>query len=303
MLRRLSTALLLGSPRHWLHTATTSAAAAAAVSLSAPAASRRLVSPSGHPLFNKLLVANRGEIAVRVMRTAKRLGIPTVAVFSEADAAAVHARYADEAVCVVSCWGVLRRCVAAQAVHNPASYPQGPAPSTASYLNIPAIVTAIKQTGADAVHPGYGFLSENAAFVEAVEEAGAAFVGPPMYAVEKMGDKVESKKFAAAAKVGLQGSGLLRSMPARPTHADLVQVNTIPGWAGVTESVDHALAVAQDIGFPVMVKASAGGGGKASGGCKGTASLGGSLHVMHAGPHLAAGHACGVEREGAEGGL
>ncbi|KAL4856779.1 Propionyl-CoA carboxylase alpha chain [Chlorella vulgaris] len=155
-------------------------------------------------LFNKLLVANRGEIAVRVMRTAKRLGIPTVAIYSEADTAAVHARYADEAVCV------------------------GPAASTASYLNIPAILAAMKQTGADAVHPGYGFLSENASFVEAVEGAGATFVGPPTYAVEKMGDKV----------------------------------NTIPGWAGVTENADHALSVAKDIGFPVMIKASAGGGGK-----------------------------------------
>ncbi|KAI7845174.1 hypothetical protein COHA_001219 [Chlorella ohadii] len=173
---------------------TTAAAAAAAASTAAPR----------ERLFNKLLVANRGEIAVRVMRTCKRLGIPTVAIFSEADAAAVHARFADQAVCV------------------------GPAPSTASYLNIPAIVEAIKKTGADAVHPGYGFLSENAAFVEAVEEAGATFVGPPTFAVEKMGDKV----------------------------------NTIPGWAGVVKDADHAVSVAEDIGFPVMIKASAGGGGK-----------------------------------------
>ncbi|EFN58393.1 hypothetical protein CHLNCDRAFT_55993 [Chlorella variabilis] len=151
------------------------------------------------------------------MRTAKQLGIATVGIYSEADTAAVHARFADEAICV------------------------GPAASTASYLNIPAIVDAIKQTGADAVHPGYGFLSENSHFVEAVEAAGATFVGPPTHAVEKMGDKVESKKIAAAAKV-----------------------NTIPGWAGVTENADHAISVAREIGFPVMIKASAGGGGKAT---------------------------------------
>ncbi|KAL4458176.1 hypothetical protein ABPG75_013041 [Micractinium tetrahymenae] len=172
-------------------------------------------SVAGPRLFNKLLVANRGEIAVRVMRTAKRLGIPTVAIYSTADAAAVHARFADEAVCV------------------------GPPASTASYLNIDAILEAVQKTGADAVHPGYGFLSENPVFAKAVEAAGATWVGPPTFAIEKMGDKVESKKFAAAATV-----------------------NTIPGWAGVTENADHAIEVARDIGFPVMIKASAGGGGK-----------------------------------------
>jgi propionyl-CoA carboxylase alpha chain len=166
-------------------------------------------------LFDKLLVANRGEIAVRVMRTARRLGIRTVAVYSDADADAVHTRFADECVRV------------------------GPPPSGASYLNQGAILEAVRATGADAVHPGYGFLSENEAFARGVEAAGAAFVGPPPHAVRAMGDKVESKRFAAAAGV-----------------------HTIPGWVGVVEGPDHALEVAQAIGFPVMIKASAGGGGK-----------------------------------------
>ncbi|KAG7670044.1 hypothetical protein Ndes2526B_g06419 [Nannochloris sp. 'desiccata'] len=167
------------------------------------------------PLFKKLLIANRGEIAVRIMKTARRLGIPTVAVYSQADANAVHARYADEAICV------------------------GPPASTQSYLNVPAIIDALCKTGADAVHPGYGFLSENEHFASSVAEAGATFVGPPAHAVRAMGDKVESKRFAKAAGV-----------------------NTIPGWVGVVEGVDHAISVAKEIGFPVMAKASAGGGGK-----------------------------------------
>ena len=167
------------------------------------------------PLFKKLLVANRGEIACRVMRTARRLGIPSVAVYSDADASAVHTRFADEAVNI------------------------GPAPSTASYLSIPALIRAVQATGADAVHPGYGFLSENATFASAVEAAGAVFVGPPAAAVLAMGDKVESKRFAHAAGV-----------------------STIPGWVGVVEGADHAAAVAREVGFPVMIKASAGGGGK-----------------------------------------
>lgn len=166
-------------------------------------------------LFNKVLVANRGEIAVRVMRTARKLGIPTVAVYSDADSNAVHARFADEAINI------------------------GPPASTESYLNIEAIVDAVRRTGSDAVHPGYGFLSENELFATAVKEAGATFIGPPAHAVRAMGDKVESKRFAHAAGV-----------------------NTIPGWVGVVEGVDHAIAVAREIGFPVMVKASAGGGGK-----------------------------------------
>lgn len=169
----------------------------------------------GDRLFNKILVANRGEIAIRVMRTARRLGIPTVAVYSDADRTALHARFADEAINI------------------------GPAPSNQSYLNIGAIVKAIKSTGADAVHPGYGFLSENPLFDEAVSSAGATFVGPPASAVKAMGDKVESKRFAKAAGV-----------------------STVPGYIGVVENGDHAVAVAKEIGYPVMVKASAGGGGK-----------------------------------------
>jgi propionyl-CoA carboxylase alpha chain len=166
-------------------------------------------------LFNKILVANRGEIAIRVMRTAKRLGIPTVAIYSDADANALHTRFADEA------------------------YNIGPPPSAQSYLRIDAITDVIRKTGADAVHPGYGFLSENPLFDEAVTAAGATFVGPPAFAVRAMGDKVESKRFAKEAGV-----------------------NTIPGYIGVVENADHAVAVAKEIGYPVMVKASAGGGGK-----------------------------------------
>lgn len=166
-------------------------------------------------LFNKILVANRGEIAIRVMRTAKRLGIPTVAIYSDVDANALHTRFADEA------------------------YNIGPPPSAQSYLRIDAITDVIRKTGADAVHPGYGFLSENPLFDEAVTAAGATFVGPPASAVRAMGDKVESKRFAKEAGV-----------------------NIIPGYIGVVENADHAVAVAKEIGYPVMVKASAGGGGK-----------------------------------------
>ena len=161
------------------------------------------------PLFEKLLVANRGEIAVRIMKTARKMGIRTVAVYSDADASAVHARYADERVCI------------------------GPPPSTASYLNSQAVLDAVRRTGADAVHPGYGFLSENEAFAKAVEDAGVTFIGPPSHAVRAMGDKVESKRFAKAAGV-----------------------STIPGWVGVVEGAEHAVAVAQEIGFPVMIKVS-----------------------------------------------
>jgi len=166
-------------------------------------------------LFDTLLVANRGEIACRVMRTCKRLGIRTVGIYSEPDARAPHVAMADTAVCV------------------------GPAASTASYLNIEAIMRAIETTGAQAVHPGYGFLSENAAFSEAVEAAGVAFVGPAAYAMRAMGDKIESKKVAAAAGV-----------------------STIPGFMGVLKDEDEAVAVAAQVGYPVMIKASAGGGGK-----------------------------------------
>eukprot|EP00887_Chlorella_sp_A99_P006194 scaffold3.g6194.t1 len=215
------------------------------------------------PLFKKLLVANRGEIACRVIRTARRLGIPTVAVYSDADLNAVHTRFADEA---------------------------GPPPSAESYLNIDAILEAMHSTGADAVHPGYGerscplltlpscqlaarlrgpsslpvpataclgphpplpwsrtphphpsfhagFLSENPQFAEAVERAGATFVGPPTAAVAAMGDKVASKQFAKQAGI-----------------------NAIPGWVGAVENGEHAVEVAREIGFPVVIKASAGSG-------------------------------------------
>ncbi|KAJ2957815.1 hypothetical protein NQZ79_g6558 [Umbelopsis isabellina] len=165
--------------------------------------------------FDKILIANRGEIACRVIRSAKKMGIKTVAIHSDADANALHVRLADEAVNV------------------------GPAPTSQSYLSIPNILAAIRQTGAQAVHPGYGFLSENAAFVKALEAEGVVFIGPSESAMADMGDKIESKIIAKA-------SG----------------VNTIPGFNGVVESIEHAKSIAADITYPVMIKASAGGGGK-----------------------------------------
>ncbi|MDF2766558.1 MAG: pccA [Rhodospirillales bacterium] len=166
-------------------------------------------------LFSKILIANRGEIACRVMRTAKRLGIRTVAVYSEADADARHVREADEAVRI------------------------GPARSAESYLSIERILAAVKQTGAEAVHPGYGFLSENPRFAEALEGEGVAFIGPTASAIAAMGDKIESKRLAAKAGV-----------------------RTVPGFVGEIKDERHAASIAGEIGFPVMVKASAGGGGK-----------------------------------------
>ncbi len=166
-------------------------------------------------MFKKILIANRGEIACRVMKTAKRMGIETVAVYSEADRDAVHAGMADEAVLI------------------------GPAPAAQSYLVIEKIIAAAKQTGAEAIHPGYGFLSENAAFAEALKAAGIVFIGPNIEAIRAMGDKIESKKAAAAARV-----------------------STVPGYLGVIESPEQAIRIASDIGYPVMIKASAGGGGK-----------------------------------------
>ncbi len=166
-------------------------------------------------MFEKILVANRGEIACRVMKTAKRMGIGAVAVYSEADRDALHVAMADEAVAI------------------------GPAASAESYLVAGKIVEACKRTGADAVHPGYGFLSENTAFAEALAEAGIAFIGPPPAAIAAMGDKIESKRIAKAAGV-----------------------NTIPGHLGVIRDEAEALEIAEEIGFPVMIKASAGGGGK-----------------------------------------
>jgi propionyl-CoA carboxylase alpha chain len=166
-------------------------------------------------MFRKILIANRGEIACRIIRTARRMGIGTVAVFSDADRDALHVEMADEAV------------------------PIGPAPATQSYLVIERIVEACRATGAEAVHPGYGFLSEREAFPEALEAAGAAWIGPNARAIAAMGDKIESKKAAAAAGV-----------------------STVPGFLGIIESPEHAVRIADEIGYPVMIKASAGGGGK-----------------------------------------
>ncbi len=166
-------------------------------------------------MFKKILIANRGEIACRVIKTCRRLGIRTVAVYSDADRDALHARMADEKVHV------------------------GAAPSAASYLVMERIIEACKQTGAEAVHPGYGFLSENAAFCEALEAAGIAFIGPAPHAITRMGDKITSKRLAQEAGV-----------------------NTVPGHTGVIADADHAARVAAEIGYPVMLKASAGGGGK-----------------------------------------
>ncbi|MCA1367442.1 acetyl/propionyl/methylcrotonyl-CoA carboxylase subunit alpha [Bradyrhizobium sp. BRP14] len=166
-------------------------------------------------MFKKILIANRGEIACRVIRTAKKLGIPTVAVYSDADRDAMHVRMADEAVHI------------------------GPSPSSQSYIVSDKILDAVRNTGADAVHPGYGFLSENAAFAKALEKEGVTFIGPPVKAIEAMGDKITSKKVAAKAGV-----------------------STVPGHMGLIEDPDEAVRIASSIGFPVMIKASAGGGGK-----------------------------------------
>jgi propionyl-CoA carboxylase alpha chain len=166
-------------------------------------------------MFAKILIANRGEIACRIIKTARRLGIKTIAVYSEADRDALHVYMADEAV------------------------PIGPAAAAQSYLDIGKIVAAAKSTGAEAVHPGYGFLSENAAFARALDEAGIVFIGPNERAIEAMGDKIESKKLAAKAKV-----------------------STVPGHLGVIHSTKDAVKIAEEIGYPVMLKASAGGGGK-----------------------------------------
>ena len=166
-------------------------------------------------MFKKILIANRGEIACRVIRTAKKMGIATVAVYSDADRDAVHVEMADEAVHI------------------------GPPAAAESYLVADRIIQACKDTGAEAVHPGYGFLSERASFCAALEKEGIVFIGPKVKAIEAMGDKIESKKFANAAKV-----------------------STVPGYLGVIENADHAEKIADEIGYPVMIKASAGGGGK-----------------------------------------
>ena len=166
-------------------------------------------------MFKKILIANRGEIACRVIKTARKMGIKTVAVYSVADKDALHVDLADEAVCI------------------------GPAPSKESYLVMDKIIAACKQTGAEAVHPGYGFLSENEEFSRRLEEEGIKFIGPKAYSVGKMGDKIESKKLALAAGV-----------------------NTIPGYNEAISGPDEAVEIAKKIGYPVMIKASAGGGGK-----------------------------------------
>jgi len=166
-------------------------------------------------MFKKILIANRGEIACRVIKTARKMGIATVAVYSDADRNALHVRMADEAVHI------------------------GPPPASESYIVIDRIMEAIKATGAEAVHPGYGFLSENRKFAEALEKAGVAFIGPPAGAIEAMGDKITSKKIAQEAGV-----------------------STVPGHMGLIEDGDEAVKISGQIGYPVMLKASAGGGGK-----------------------------------------
>src|SRR5690349_9318830 len=166
-------------------------------------------------MFKKILIANRGEIACRIIRTARRMGIATVAVYSDADARAPHVRMADESVRL------------------------GPPPASESYLNAELIIDACRATGAEAVHPGYGFLSERESFARALAEAGIAFIGPPPEAIAAMGDKIESKRLAQAAGV-----------------------STVPGDLDVIADAEHALPIARKIGYPVMIKASAGGGGR-----------------------------------------
>ncbi|MEL7152350.1 MAG: acetyl/propionyl/methylcrotonyl-CoA carboxylase subunit alpha, partial [Pseudomonadota bacterium] len=166
-------------------------------------------------MFNKILIANRGEIACRVIKTARKMGIATVAVYSDADKNALHVKMADEAI------------------------PIGPPPANQSYIVIDKIMDAIEESGAEAVHPGYGFLSENPKFAEALEAAGIAFIGPPKGAIEAMGDKITSKKIAQDA-----------------------EVSTVPGYMGLIEDEDEAVKISGQIGYPVMIKASAGGGGK-----------------------------------------
>ena len=166
-------------------------------------------------MFSKILIANRGEIAVRIIKTCRRMGIQTVQVYSEADAGSLAVEMADEAVLI------------------------GPAPAAQSYLLADKIVEAVRRTGAQAVHPGFGFLSENAGFARRLRDEGIAFIGPNPEAIEAMGDKITSKRFAAEAGV-----------------------STVPGHMGLIETPDEAVAIAREIGYPVMIKASAGGGGK-----------------------------------------
>lgn len=166
-------------------------------------------------MFDRLLIANRGEIACRVMKTAKQMGIKTIAVFSDADRQALHVQMADEAVSI------------------------GPPPANQSYIDIEKVISAVKETKANAVHPGYGFLSENAKFAKALSDIGVTFIGPPEHAIRSMGDKITSKKIA-------QDAG----------------VNTVPGYMGIINDDKEAVRISKQIGYPVMIKASAGGGGK-----------------------------------------
>lgn len=166
-------------------------------------------------MFDRLLIANRGEIACRVMKTAKQMGIKTIAVFSDADRQALHVQMADEAVSI------------------------GPPPANQSYIDIEKVISAVRETKANAVHPGYGFLSENAKFAKALSDIGVTFIGPPEHAIKSMGDKITSKKIA-------QDAG----------------VNTVPGYMGIINDDKEAVRISKQIGYPVMIKASAGGGGK-----------------------------------------
>src|SRR5690606_16261257 len=166
-------------------------------------------------IFNKILIANRGEIALRIIRTCKEMGIKTVAVYSTADRESLHVRFADEAVCI------------------------GPPSSAESYLSIPKIMAAVEITNADAVHPGYGFLAENADFAEVCAEYGIKFIGPTPEQIRKMGDKITAKETMIKAGVPV-----------------------IPGSEGLVKDVKHGLKIAEEIGYPVIIKATAGGGGK-----------------------------------------
>ena len=166
-------------------------------------------------MFEKILIANRGEIACRVIKTARKMGIKTVAIYSDSDKKALHMKMADEALNV------------------------GPPPASQSYISIDKVMQAVRQSGAQAVHPGYGFLSENSKFAQALAAENIAFIGPPVEAIEKMGDKITSKKIA-------QDAG----------------VSTVPGYMGVIHDAKAAVRISNEIGYPVMIKASAGGGGK-----------------------------------------
>ena len=166
-------------------------------------------------MFSKILIANRGEIACRVIKSARKMGIATVAVYSDADKHALHVQMADEAVHI------------------------GPPPANQSYIVIDRIMEAVRASGAQAVHPGYGFLSENSKFAEALAAEGVAFIGPPKGAIEAMGDKITSKKIAQEAGV-----------------------STVPGYMGLIADAEEAVKISNQIGYPVMIKASAGGGGK-----------------------------------------